>query len=153
MPVPSPGLGEKNRQIPFRLRPHALARRHTRNGFCLGHRHRAAVSTGGVTAPSSCPARPRSKFSKSNRWPAARSLQALETKTKRPGTLRCLGLCEESLEGNAPMRCSLHPVANDPHHGDAHTNQPRDATAGAGLHAGQPRQHARARGPVRVGGW
>lgn len=76
----------------------------------------------------------------------------IQSKTKRPGTLRCPGLCEESLEGNAPTR-SLHPVANDPHRAHVRTNQLPDTAAGAGRHTVRPQRRARARGPVRVGGW
>lgn len=126
----------------------AVGRRHTRNGCCLNHRRGHCAGA----MPSQAP----QQVVKEQSMACSTITAALKTRktkqNKRPGTLRCPGLCEESLEGNAPTR-SLYPVANDPHRGHVRTNQLPDTAAGAGRHTVRPQRRARARGPVRVGGW
>ena len=114
--------------------------------FLLKRGHCAGVMSG--KAPQ--------QLVKEHRWPAARSPQTLKPRTKRKGPEPCgaRASAKRAWKGmNAPMRRALHPVANDPHRGHVHTNQPPDTAAGARRHAGPSQRRARARGPVRVGGW
>ncbi|MBB6560849.1 hypothetical protein HNP48_003525 [Acidovorax soli] len=77
-----------------------------------------------------------------------------KTKQKGPEPCGARASAKRAWKGiNAPMRRALHPVANDPHRGHVHTNQPPDRAAGARPHTGPSQRRARARGPVRVGGW